>query len=325
MEAMAEADGDDDEYGNLETEVEGLQAQVKDVEETLSVWPAELMTQAGCVVFVGNNGAASLKCGLVRPEDRSGMVQAARLAGEGDESMVSQPSPKNRPIHSDKLMRRLTAHRVAAVQAELIDRPDVALAAITAQLAQKLFRDNDHRYYQWEPAFAITATDSQFDLRSAADDMEACAAWQKMEAERKTWAGKLPEDMEAVLPWLLEQDQTTVLRLLTFAVAATVTGIYGTERDKQSNDALAAALELDMSKWWCATGPSYFNHVSKGRILEVVTEAVDANAASPLAALKKDAAVMGAEQTVAGSGWLPSCLKTFTTSEFEEEQSVTSQ
>ncbi|MEI8326165.1 MAG: hypothetical protein WCH44_12530 [Betaproteobacteria bacterium] len=64
-----------------------------------------------------------------------------------------------------------------------------------------------------------------------------------------------------------------------------------------------------MRKWWTATGPSYFNHVSKGRILEVVTEAVDANTASPLAALKKDAVVTGAAQTVAGTGWLPTVLR----------------
>jgi ParB family chromosome partitioning protein len=50
--------------------------------------------------------------------------------------------------------------------------------------------------------------------------------------------------------------------------------------------------------------------VSKGRLLEVVTEAVDINAAAPLAALKKDAAVAGAEQAMAGAGWLPMCLRT---------------
>lgn len=230
-------------------------------------------------------------------------------AGGCDDSLVSLPSPKTRPLHSEKLVRRLTAHRVAAVQAELIDRPDVALAAITAQLAQKVFRDNDHRYYRLEPVFAITTTDSQFDLRSAADDMEASAAWAKIEAERATWAERLPSDLDAVFPWLLEQNQTTILQLLTFVVAVTTTGIRGTESERQSNDALAQALGLDMRKWWTATGPSYFNHVSKGRILEVVTAAVDANAASPLAALKKEAAVAGAEQTVVGTGWLPSVLR----------------
>ena len=108
-------------------------------------------------------------------------------------------------------------------------------------------------------------------------------------------------------------------QLLTFLIASTVTGVCGVERSKQSTDALAVALGLDMSKWWSATGPSYFNHVSKGRILDVVTEAVDANASSPLAALKKDAVVTGAEQTVAGTGWLPSCLRIVTNPGVDEE------
>ena len=59
--------------------------------------------------------------------------------------------------------------------------------------------------------------------------------------------------------------------------------------------ALARALGLDMSQWWAATGACYFNHVSKARVLAVINEAVDANAASPLAALKQDAGVTGAE------------------------------
>ena len=315
MEALAEAESDESdengEYEKLETESESLQAQIKSLEDTLSVWPADLMAQAGCVVFVGNDGVAALKCGLVRPEDRSDMVQAVRLAGEGgdDESLVSLPSPKTRPVHSDKLMRRLTAHRVAAVQAELMDRPDVALAAITAHLAVKLLVDGYRRHYGNDDVLTVSATNTHMSLSPDADDMRTSAAWQKMDAERATWAARLPESVDAIFPWVLAQEPITVQQLLTFLIASTVTGVYGVERSKQSTDALAVALGLDMSKWWSATGPSYFNHVSKGRILEVVTEAVDANAASPLAALKKDAAVTGAEQTVAGTGWLPTVLR----------------
>ncbi len=315
MEALAEADADegdeDNEYEKLETESESLQARIKALEDTLSVWPADLMAQAGCVVYVGNDGTAALKCGLVRPEDRNDMVQAARLAGESgeDESLVSLPSPKTRPVHSDKLMRRLTAHRVAAVQAELIDRPDVALAAITAHLAVKLLVDGYRRHYGNDDALTVSATNTHASLPSEADGMKTSAAWQKMDAERATWAARLPESVDAIFPWVLAQEPITVQQLLTFLIASTVTGVYGVERSKQSIDALAVALGLDMSKWWSATGPSYFNHVSKGRILEVVTEAVDANAASPLAALKKDAVVTGAEQTVAGTRWLPTVLR----------------
>ena len=311
MEALADDDGDEEAFCKFEAEAEGLEEQRKALEEKLIVWPSDLMGRAGCVVHVGNSGTVAVKCGLIRPEDRSDMVEASRQAGEGgaDNPLVSLPSPKTRPVHSEKLMRCLTAHRVAAVQAELVDRPDVALAAITAHLAQKIFADTVRWYQRTENALAITATDSQFDLRSAAEDIEDSAAWAKVQSERAAWAERLPENPEHIFPWLLAQEQTTVLQLLTFVVAVTVTGIYGSEPERHSNDALALALGLDMRNWWTATGPTYFNHVSKGRILDVVTEAVDANAAASLATLKKDAVVTGAEQTLAGTGWLPSCLR----------------
>ena len=41
-----------------------------------------------------------------------------------------------------------------------------------------------------------------------------------------------------------------------------------------------------------------------------MTEAAGADAARPLASLKKDAVVAGAERTLAGLGWLPAMLRT---------------
>jgi ParB family chromosome partitioning protein len=98
--------------------------------------------------------------------------------------------------------------------------------------------------------------------------MEASAAWTKLQAERAAWAERLPENLEDIFPWLLAQEQATVLHLLTFVVAVTVTGIYGTEPERQSNEALARALGLDMSQWWTATGlptsTTSPKHVSSG-------------------------------------------------------------
>lgn len=317
MDALQDHEGDDEnddrEFLKLEAEAEVLETQLKALQEALCFWPPELMAQAGCVVFVGSKGTAEVKYGLIRPDDRSGMADAARQANEADgagESLVSMPSAKTRPVHSEKLTRRLTAHRVAAVQAELTARPDVALAALTAQLAQLIFRDDARSYHRPETVFAITAADSQSDLKAAAEDLQGSAAWARVQAERTSWAARLPQEMDQVFPWLLTQEQATVIQLLTFTVAMTVTGIYGTEPERQRTDALAAALGLDMNRWWAATSDSYFSHVSKARILDVVTEAVDANAASPLAALKKADAASGAEQTVAATGWLPACLRT---------------
>jgi ParB family chromosome partitioning protein len=313
MEELADQDGNEDQFYKLEQEAEALGAQVEAIEAALVVWPVELMAQAGCVVYVGDNAAPAVHFGLVRPEDRSDMAQAAREAGStegaGGESLVSLPAAKTRPVHSERLVRSLTAHRVAAIQAELLSRPDVAIAALTAQLAAKLVLDGYRRLYGSGDALTINATDTHGTLRTEAEDMEASAAWQHLEAERQAWASLLPEDVDAILPWVLQQSNATVVRLLTFLIATSVTGVYGTEPDKQSTDGIAAALGLDMTKWWKATGPSYFNHVSKARILEVVTEAAGANAASPLQALKKDAAVSEAEQALAGVAWLPGVLR----------------
>lgn len=323
MEALEDMDIDSGEeaYDDLERETTALQMQVKSIEDELSVWPSDLMGKAGCVVHVNQNGAVAVKYGLIRPDDRSDMAQAARQSGDGGQAdMVSLPSFKTRPVHSDKLMRRLTAHRVAAVQAELLARPDVALVAITAQLAQKLLLNHDYRYRQQDQVLAISVTDSQSALLSAADDMEVSAAWLQMDSERKAWADQMPQDPDAVLGWLLVQDQATVLQLLTFVVASTVTGIYGTEPTSQSTDALALALGLDMRRWWTASGPSYLNHVSKNQVLSVVTEAVDINAAAPLAALKKDVAVAEAERAIAGSGWLPGCLRTLAVNDVQRDE-----
>jgi ParB family chromosome partitioning protein len=172
-----------------------------------------------------------------------------------------------------------------------------------------MFLSRDYRYHQHPQVLDVSVTDSQSALQSAADDIEASPAWLRMEAERSAWAQKLPQDLDTVFPWLLAQDQATVLQLLTVVVACSVTGIQGVESPTQRTDTLAQALGLDMRRWWTANGPSYLNHVSKSRVVDVVTEAVDINAAAPMASMKKDAAVVAAELALAGSGWLPPCLR----------------
>ncbi len=315
MEALADDDENDKAYLALDTEAEALQDRRKDIDVALSIWPAEWMAQAGCVVHVDSDGTAAVKHGLIRPEDRSEVAQAARQTkgGSASDSVVSLPTPNTRPVHSEKLLRRLTAHRVAAVQAELLDRPDVALAALTAHLAQKVLRDALPGAYRSANVLAISATDSLHELRSAAEDIEASAAGARLQAERSVWIERLPKEPDEVFPWLLAQEQATVLQLLTLLAAVTVNGIYGTEPERQSNEPLAQALGLDMNRWWKATGDSYFNHVSRARVLDVVAEAVDASAASPLAAQKKDAVVAGAERALSGTRWLPDCLRTAST------------
>lgn len=314
MEALSDDDGDENEYAALEADDERLQAELSAIDEALAVFPADLMAQAGCVVYVGSRGTVEVKRGLVRPEDRDAVVQAARQATSGEPTtgtaLVSLPKGGARAVHSEKLMRSLTAHRVAAIQAELLLRPDVALAALTAHLAAKLLKDGFHRYRGGDDALTVSASETHEALWRESADMIEAEAWKLMEQTRIEWTARLPADGAALLPWLLAQERPTVIGLLTFLVAASVTGVEGAERERQSTDALAQALALDMRRWWKASAASYFNHVSKATTLAAVSEAAGANAAAPLAGLKKDGAAAGAEQALAATGWLPRCLRT---------------
>jgi ParB family chromosome partitioning protein len=307
IDALPQDDDSEAVAGQLEAQAEALDAQILGCKEALCVWPPELVAQAGCVVHVGAGGTAEVKRGLIRPEDRATLVEAARQAsedGDGAAGMVSLPAATTRPVHSEKLMRRLTAHRVAAVQAELLDRPDVALAALAAHLATRLLLDG---WCEQEP-LTVRADDVHEGLRREGEDLAESAAWQRLQAQREDWMQRLPSDVEAILPWLLQQGPDTVARLLTFLVATTVTGISGVEKDSYCNDGLARALDLDMRKWWRAQAGSYLSHVSKARLAEVVTEAAGAEAAAPLASMKKETAVLAAEHALSGTGWLPACL-----------------
>ncbi len=315
----------------LESEAEGLEEERKARLEALTEWPAAWMALAGCVLHVGADGRAAVKAGLIRPEDRADLAQAITKAAEqksaggdrtgddadpargsglpGLQSLPSAAGATARPVHSEKLMRRLTAHRVAAIQAELLDRPELALAALTTHLTLKLLADPLHGAYRLPNLLAISATGNQHELRGAAEDIEASPAAQRIEADRIAWIEHLPKEPDAVFDWMLGQPSQTVQRLLTFLVASTVNGITGTDAGRPINDGLARALGLDMTRWWSATGEAYLQHVSKARVVEVVHTVAGAKAAGPLTALKKDAAVAQAEQLLAGRGWLPDCLR----------------
>jgi hypothetical protein len=72
-----------------------------------------------------------------------------------------------RGVHSEKLLRALSAHRSAALQSVLADNPRFALVGLLATLVPKLFGFRVHRCDAW---VGITATPCVEDVK------ETCAA-----------------------------------------------------------------------------------------------------------------------------------------------------
>ena len=74
-----------------------------------------------------------------------------------------------------------------------------------------------------------------------------------------------------------------------------------------------------MAGWWEATPENYLSHVSKERVLSVVSEAVSFEKADAMRGLKKDQLGMRADEELSGLRWLPDNFKA--AKPWEERQS----
>jgi len=271
--------------------------------EQLAAWTDEQKAGAGAFLTLDHTGQVVIERGLVKPEDKA----AAQRSGiAGAESFVS--GKKAKPVHGEKLCRRLTAHRTAAVQVELAASPNVALAVLMQRMIPTVFEAQFRRdYLGARSAVEVRATCSHDKLLREADDMASSPAWLEIDAERNKWSAMLPNKAADLLPWLLHQSDDVMANLFAFCVAATLDSVSGQDSDHPINT-LCDVLDVDMAKYWTPTREAYLNHVSKARLIEIVSGTVSPEAAAPLAAMKKDAAAEAAELRLTGSGWLPEVL-----------------
>lgn len=298
-----ESDEDDPKCDQLQAAVVETETAVSAFEAKMKTWADEQKARAGVFVTLDHAGQVKIERGLVRPQDTA----AAKRDGIPGTAEIHVIERQPKPLHSERLCARLTAHRTAAVQAEVLHRPTVALAIMMQAIIPSIF-DDKYRFYGEQPtASAVRVKCSHDDMVSAADDMEANPAWQEIQAERAKWAEQLPAKASQLLPWLIAQPGDMLASLFAFCVSATLDGISRTDSAHRIN-ALGDVIDLDMARYWKPTRASYLDHVSKQRIMDVVTAAVSPEAAAPLAAMKKADAAAAAEIRLAEANWLPEVL-----------------
>ena len=212
------------------------------------------------------------------------------------------------PVHSEKLTRMLTAHRTAAIQAELMNRPEVALAALVHRMALQVFSKG----YVSNRIVQVSIERSY--LMQDAENIEQSRAAIAIEEKHVYWTARIEaagQGGKSLFGWLLEQDLADLHDLLAFCTAVSLNTVSSRE-NAPSDDVgeLMSALNLDMADWWEVTPENYLSHVSKDKVLSVVTEVLSADKAYALRGLKKQELVIKADKELTGSRWLPGCLKT---------------
>ena len=237
-----DADGEEDEglCERLEEAATAASDAVDNFAERLETFDPEEMKLAGAFITIDTDGELVIERGLVK---RADMTKLASEAGPASVPPVAD-AKKVKPLHGEKLCRRLTAHRTAAVQAELARRPVVALAALMNRLIPTVFQEHYLRSYV-ESAVKIDAHTSRDALVRDADDMESSVAFTQIEADRLKWVKLLPKNVDDLLPWLLKQETDTMASLFAFCVAATLDGVSATESAQCSPDQRAGRCDAD--------------------------------------------------------------------------------
>jgi len=289
------AEEDEDRLADLEAQIEAVESDIDLLNQRREVPTREQVAVAGALVTIDRSGKSRVERNLLKPEDKARFARAEKAAAR-----AASDGPR---VHSAALVRRLTAHRTLALQAELVQQPMTAAIALTHRLVLETFYSGS----AWKRA-ALQIEVRTTALEGHGADLEGCPAATTLAAHRKSLKDRLPEDPDALLAWLLKQSGSDLLAILAYCVAVTLDGVESRE-GPSSLDPLAEAAQLDMRRYWSANAQSYFGSVSKARILEVVREAVSPDVASALSDLKKAALVKAAEERLAGKGWLPGTLR----------------
>jgi ParB family chromosome partitioning protein len=260
------------------------------------VWPPETLAIAGVVVNLGSDGKAEIHAGLIKPEDAPEQTEADA------EDEVAATERKSRSPLPASLIENLTAQRSAALNAALLERPDVALAAAVHVMALQVF-------YTRTCDTVLQVTAEAQSLRR----VEGSPAHDLIEKAREHWTAQLPGEPAELLPWCLAQDGDTLRGLLTFCAAQTVNAVLLKPdrpdcRRMQHAACLAEALHLDMGAWFTPTAANYFSRVNKAGILAALKEAKGDTAPAWEAMKKADLAAL-AERHITGTGWLPAPLR----------------
>ncbi len=129
----------------------------------------------------------------------------------------------------------------------------------------------------------------------------------------------VPGNPADIFQWCIERDQHELVELLAFAAAHAIDAVQDKydfrKKQRAHGDALAQALNLDMTMYFEATAESYFNHLTRDGIEVALTEIKGPDFASGIARMKKAEAAAYAEAQTTGTAWLPSPLRSATTAQ----------
>nr|WP_245411134.1 ParB/Srx family N-terminal domain-containing protein [Methylovirgula ligni] len=322
-----EYDGADELPDDVDERFAELEAEIERIDAKRHAYDPDNIARGGVFVVLNHDGTARIERGFVRAEDEApepepeaepesegyAVTEDGEIVENGDdedgtasEAEDEDAEDDGKPL-SDLLVRDLTAHRTLGLRLALGEQPDIALiAVIHALAAQTFYRASEAHCLDIRPASAY--------LAGHADGIEDTAAGKALADRHAAWAADLPRDVADLWGFIAGLDQASVMALLAHCASLTINAVKQPwerkPRAHETADRLATALALDMTAHWTPTVRTYLGRVTKAHIAAAVREAVSDEAADRIAGMKKQPMAEAAEQLLAGTGWLPSLMRT---------------
>jgi len=337
--------GVEDAAEEVRAEVQAVQAELDALDDRERAFRPEDVARGGATVMLAGDGTLRIERGFIRPEDEpkpepepepedtaEACAQGQDSPGDADAGIVNQEQddtghtveavtpeqvPEDKaPALPFELDAELTAHRTAALRAEIMRQPDLALRVLAHSLATTAF----YGAYHVTVARLGNPYTASYSAGAVGVDSPARQAIMAAEDEQRS---KLPDDHAALWAWLQGQDVLTLHALIAVCVGRVADAGSGDWTDARHGPArVAAAAGLDMRQWWTAAQDSYLGRVTKAGILAAVREGVGAGAARRIQDMKKDAMAANAEALLSGKGWLPARLRVPGLEEVTAEQAA---
>lgn len=291
-----------------------VETKLDALREATRVFDKKAMAHAGALVTLDHNGALVVTRGLIKRADVKAIAKlrnqnAPPLADDDDAldgSAVDNEAADaahDGPRLTKALVRDLTIARTRGLRASLALNPQVALALLVSVLTR---RSASHTSLVGVGIVShpVGFEDDDAFSRARTDIISAAA-----------------EDEAALLGACLAAPVETLLATLATLVAETIDFSHGgaTHEDRQMqaiSDALAAALDLDMTRHWQANA-EFWEKAPKAMALQALERTLAKLTAKKRTAtlagyakMKKSELAKTAAASLSGSGWLPDLLVT---------------
>lgn len=303
---------DAEEDNPLWADRDDVEAKLEVLAERGRVFDPKLIGHAGVMVAVDRDGRPVVTRGLIKRADvktiaklqktEAGSSRADTGAAEDGDAGAIQPDG---PRLTKALIERLTEARTRGLRAALAVNPQVALGLMVYVLMRRSASGAS------VPGVAIEARPVGFD-----DD-------DGFEQARSAFAEQMPEDDLTLLAACIDQPVDKLIEALAVLMAETIDlthggVLYEHKRLQRMSDALAAVLDLDMTRHWEPT-QDFWEAAPKSLAIAAL-ETAPAIAAhgederkgmiAAFGKMKKAELARTAAQTLKDTGWLPELLIT---------------